>query len=104
MKADVAFVRKPAGIEELISWDKEAKRRTPYVIEKTIDLDKAEFDRFSSDLFADQEFIKENIDRMYVDKNGVWHCILIKAIGESNAILANAEGYDYPRYAAFVEA
>ena len=104
MKADVAFMRKPARIEELISWDKEAKRRTPYVIEKTIELEKADFDRFSSDLFADQDFIKENIDRMYVDKNGVWHCILIKAIGGSNAILISSEGFDYPRYAAFIEA
>jgi len=96
-----AFIRKPGSLTELINWDKVAKQRSRFVVEKTIELEKVEFDRFANDLFAGQDFIRENIEEMFVDKNGVRHCILVKASGEGSGILVESEGYEYPRYAAY---
>lgn len=101
--SEAAFMRKPARIDDLLTWDKVAKQRSKFVIEKTIELDKAEYDRFANDLFSDRDFIKENIELMRVDKNGVKHCISVKARGENGGILVESEGYEYARYAAYLK-
>ena len=103
MNTNAAFLRKARNLEELIDWSRVAKRRSPYVIEKTIELEKMEFEHFANDLFADQGFIKDNIELMYTEKNGVKHCIFVKASGESAGILVESEGYEYPRYAAYLK-
>ncbi len=100
---DAAFVRKPARLDDLIAWDKVAKQRSQFAIEKTIELEQAEFEHFANDLFADQDFIKENVELMQVDKNGIKHCILVRARGETAGILVESEGYEYSRYAAYLK-
>jgi hypothetical protein len=103
MMKNAAFIRKPGHIEELIRWDKAAKQRSWFVIEKTIELGRAEFESFAGDLFADQDFIKENMELMRVDKSGIRHCILVKEQGRGSGILIESEGYEYARYAAYLE-
>jgi hypothetical protein len=103
MNNNAAFMRKPASIEDLIAWDKVAKQRSRYIIEKTIELEKEEFDNFANDLFADQDFIKDNAELMHIDKNGIRHCILVKEIGHAGGILVESEGYEYARYAAYLK-
>ncbi len=83
---NAAFMRKPGRAEDLITWDKVAKQRSPFLIEKTIEFEKAEFESFASELFAGRDFIKENVELMRVDKNGVRHCIRVKARGETGGI------------------
>lgn len=100
---NAAFMRKPGRLEDLITWDKVAKQRSRFAIEKTIELEKEEFERFANDLFTDQDFIKDNAQLMYTDKNGVKHCILVKARGETDGILVESEGYEYARYAAYLK-
>ena len=39
---------------------------------------------------------------MYVDKNGVWHVVLVKSIDGIEAIIAEAEGYSYFRYSSYI--
>jgi hypothetical protein len=101
MNKNAAFLRKPSSLEELIRWDKVAKQRGWFLVEKTIELERAEYERFANDLFSDQDFIKENRELMHVDKDGVRHCLLVTAKGETNGILVESEGYDYARYAAY---
>jgi len=103
MSECVAFTRKPGSLTELITWDKVAKQRSRFVVETTIELEKTEFDIFGNDLFADQDFIKENVELMYVDRNGIRHCILVKERGQNGGILVESEGYDYARYAAYLK-
>lgn len=103
MTERAAFMRKPGSLEDLITWDKVAKQISRFVIEKTIELEKAEFENFANDLFADKDFIKENVELMHVDKNGIRHCILVKARGETGGILVESEGYEYARYAAYLK-
>lgn len=47
-------------------------------------------------------FIRENIDRMYQDEDGVNHCLLVLGEGCADGILVESEGSTYARYSAFV--
>lgn len=102
MNESAAFMRKPGSLEDLITWNKVAKQRSKFVIEKTIEFKKAEFNNFANVLFADQAFIEENVELMRVDKNGTQHCMLVKARGETVGILVESEGYEFARYAAYM--
>ena len=109
------FVKKATFVRKADRWDTlrnlsskpETGRLLPgkssYVIEKTVELVKADYIAFESDLLSDQDFIIENVDLMHVDRDGVWHCILVSQAFSSVGILVNAEGYDYPRYTAIYE-
>lgn len=56
---------------------KECQLRTdPCVVEKIISLPPDEYQAFSHSLLRDQDFIRDNIERMYVDDEEVSHCLL----------------------------
>lgn len=92
MKAN--FIRKPSA-EELIPQD-------AFVIEKTLILDEAKFEAFLKDPLNDYDFIKENVDLMHCDGEGVFHCLFITSPSHDFGILIESEGYHYARYAAFI--
>ena len=72
------------------------------VIEKEIVLTDKELAEFESDLLAEREIIKSNLDLMCVDNNKVWHCIALTSKTADYKILVESEGYKYPRYTAIV--
>lgn len=72
------------------------------VIEKTIRLTAAEYDVFSRHMLRDYDFIKDNIDLMYSDSEGAYHCLLLVGEDRPDGILIESEGYDYARYSAFL--
>ena len=72
------------------------------VVENIIPLSGTEFDRFSSNLLRDWDFIKDNADLMYMDGGGVYHCLLVTGDGRANGILIESEGMGYARYSAHV--
>ena len=94
------FARKAVDIDEIKNITGLDRDKKYYVIEKTIELDEKEFDEFADDLLEDRDFIKDNIDFMFVDSNSVWHCLLVKAKGRDEGLLIEAEGYSYSRYTA----
>lgn len=96
-----AFVRKAYTLDDLISWDKEAKQRSKYIIEKTIVIPKSEYKELCGDLISDRKVVEDNIGLMYMDKNKNQHCILVKEEGSTEGILIQCEGFSYPRYAAY---
>ena len=57
---------------------------------------------FSKNMLKDYEFIKNSKDQMYIDRNGIFHCILVVGEGKQDGILIEAEGYSYSRYSAFL--
>ena len=75
--------------------------KTEAYVEMTILLDKDDFDEFASDLLEDRDYIKDNVDKMYVDNNDVEHCILVTYDGSEDGILVQSEGYHYARYSAY---
>ena len=96
-----AFVRKAYNIDDLIAWDKAAKQRSKFVIEKNIPLSATEYKEFCDNLLSDRDFVEENISLMHMDKDKTQHCILVKEEGRSEGILIQSEGYSYPRYTAY---
>lgn len=76
----------------------EAVKTEKCIVEKIIELDDKEYESLCEDLMAYRCFVTENKESMYVDTDGVAHCIL--ALGENydDGILINSEGYDYARY------
>ncbi len=72
------------------------------VIEKTIHLYGNEFDMFTRRLNADQNFLRDNAEKMYTDEIGKKHCLLVTGEGRRDGILVNSEGNSYARYAALL--
>ncbi|MFA5474444.1 MAG: DUF6329 domain-containing protein [Acholeplasmataceae bacterium] len=73
-----------------------------YTIEKVVELSISKFNKFLDDMLADYDFIKENKDLMYVDKDNIWHAIYVTAKDVDYGILIQSEGYGYARYSAFL--
>lgn len=84
------------------------ERKTPEfqprdcIIEKIIELASREYDAFSKNMLADYDFIKDNIDLMYVDGEDSYHCLLVVGEDRPDGVLIEAEGSSYARYAAFL--
>lgn len=88
------FIRK-ATPSELIPQDE-------FVIEKEVVIDKDLFQCFIKDPLNDYDFIKENLENMYCDQDGVFHCIFVTSNSHDFGILVESEGYHYGRYTAYL--
>ncbi|OCN00405.1 hypothetical protein A7X67_16195 [Clostridium sp. W14A] len=75
---------------------------TVCVVERALELSKAEYREFRDHLTRDMPFIAENRDWMLIDENNVAHCLLVLGEGGSEGVLVNSEGYDYARYASLM--
>ena len=73
----------------------------PCVIKKVVTLPDAEYEKFSNNLIAEQDFIKRNVVHMGFD-NGERHCLLVTSDSRQDGILVDSSGYGYARYAAHV--
>jgi len=91
MKINATFRRKEV--------DHEAK---PCVVEEIIELPANKFAHFMTHLMEYQPFITENAERMKVDMDGVYHCLLVLGEDHDDGILVESEGADYARYSAFI--
>jgi hypothetical protein len=72
------FVKQPFQIEDL-RCPHFLEQRQPYVIEKTIDLARIDYENLITDLTVDRWFIEENKRLCRIDDDGVWHCLLASA-------------------------
>lgn len=101
------FARKASNLDDLKEQQAVLKDGNyggyPYTIEKVIELSKEDYKDFTQDFFEPRDFIKENIELMYVDREGLWHCILVKAVTGKDGVLIEAEGYDYARYTCYIQ-
>ncbi len=70
-------------------------------IEKVVELSPEQFSALTVTPLRDQPFIAENKGCMF-SKDGVLHCLLALGQGSRDGVLIESEGYNYPRYAAYV--
>lgn len=70
-------------------------------VEKIVELSHEDFCRLKIAPLEDQPFIAENTDCMF-SEDGVLHCLLALDKEGSDGVLIESEGYNYPRYAAYV--
>jgi hypothetical protein len=94
------FVSYPYRIEDLRK-PHLAAQEDPFVIEKTVELKKMDFENFISDLCVDRWFIEENTKLCHIDENGIRHCILIRQVGKTDGILVMSDGTVFAKYAAY---
>lgn len=76
-------------------------QRKPYVVAKTVYLDKIDYENFITDLCVDRWFIEENAELCRIDEDGVWHCILVRLEGCTGGVLVMSEGTAFPKWAAY---
>lgn len=91
MKMNVMFHRKEVKFETA-----ECK------IEKVVELKEDEYIQFRNNMLRDYDFIADNTDKMYIDKEGVTHCLLVLGEDQNDGIAINSSGYSYARYSALV--
>lgn len=65
-------------------------------------LNDKEFETFSKNLLSEQFFIADRKEEMYIDSSGKIHGLLALNIDSGDGILIDSQGYDYPRYVAFM--
>ena len=70
-------------------------------IEKVVELSHEDFCRLKITPLEDQPFLAENRGCMF-HTDGVIHCLLALGQGSDDGVLIDAEGYNYPRLAAYV--
>ncbi|MHB1455247.1 MAG: DUF5049 domain-containing protein [Saccharofermentanales bacterium] len=92
------FMRKAVNLAELMRASQDDRYKEPFVIEKTVELEKAQYVEFTENLLDDYDFIKENLPLMCTDAGGIRHCILVKEIGADSGVLSESSGYPYSRY------
>lgn len=83
---------------------KQPSVKTDYcTVEDIVELSESEYASLYQDLLADRDYITERIGLMkYDSKTDTEHCILILGVGQADGILVQADGYDSPRYSAFI--
>lgn len=75
------FIRKAVDLDEVKNVYYSNKGNTigqKFMVKKVIELSQQDFEEFTNDLLDDYSFIKENNNLMYVDKENVRHCLLVK--------------------------
>ena len=73
-------------------------------IEKTVVLEKDEFEKIIYDLLSDCDVIKNNLDKMWYDsKKQVWHCLRLRCNEMNFDLIVESEGYNYPRYTSIIK-
>jgi len=61
-----------------------------------------EFETFSKNLLSEQSFIADRKEEMYIDSTGQIYGLLALNKDSGDGILIDSQGYDYPRYVAFM--
>ena len=74
----------------------------PCYVETAIMLSQSDFNYFKTHLLEDQEFLKNNIDKMGYSQDGTRHCILVLSEGSNDGVLVDSQGSNYARYIAFM--
>ena len=71
-------------------------------IEAVVVLDAEEFEDFRRRLFVARDFIADNHDYMYLDRNGISHCLLVLGEGKPDGILVDSGLSQHAKFTSFL--
>ena len=71
-------------------------------IEAVVVLDAEEFADFRRRLFVARDFIADNHDYMYLDRNGISHCLLVIGAGQPDGILVDSGLSQHAKFTSFL--
>lgn len=97
------FCKKAINLEDLLETTDHygVKKSRPFLIEKVVELSEKDFKTFTNELYEYYSFLYECREDMYSEGECL-HCILITTPEHNRGILAEAEGYAYARYTAYL--
>lgn len=101
MRDTAHFVNLPFTLQDLRRPHFADDRRS-FAIEKTVELELIEYENFITDLCVDRWYIEENADLMFIDADGVFHCLLVQCQGYDSGVLIMSDGCDFPKWAAYL--
>ena len=71
-------------------------------IEAVVVLDAEEFEDFRRRLFVARDFIADNHDYMYLDRNGISHCLLVLGEGQPDGVLVDSGLSQHAKFTSFL--
>ena len=71
-------------------------------IEAVVELDDYQFRSFSHHMLDNYDFIRDHVDTMYRDRDGLDHCLLVLGECHEEGILVESEGSAYARYSSLL--
>ena len=71
-------------------------------IEAVVVLEAEEFEDFRRRLFVARDFIADNRDYMYLDRNGISHCLLVLGEGQPDGILVDSGLSQHAKFTSFL--
>lgn len=71
-------------------------------VEAVVVLDAEEFEDFRRRLFIARDFIADNHDYMYLDRNGISHCLLVLGEGQQDGILVDSGLSQHAKFTSFL--
>ena len=71
-------------------------------IEAVVVLNAEEFEDFRRRLFVARDFIADNHDYMYLDRNGISHCLLVLGEGQQDGILVDSGLSQHAKFTSFL--
>lgn len=71
-------------------------------VDAIVSLPEEMYHKFTQNLLTDYDFIHDNIDCMYVDRQDATHCLLVLDADGNDGVLVDSEGEDYARYVSFL--
>lgn len=77
-------------------------RTDEYKVEAVVVLDAEEFEDFRRRLFVARDFIADNRDYMYLDRNGISHCLLVLGEGQTDGILVDSGLSQHAKFTSFL--
>lgn len=77
-------------------------RTDEYKVEAVVVLDAEEFEDFRRRLFVARDFIADNRDYMYLDQNGISHCLLVLGEGKPDGILVDSGLSQHAKFTSFL--
>ncbi|MBT3273400.1 MAG: hypothetical protein HN368_09610 [Spirochaetales bacterium] len=98
------FVRKALNLEEVrnVYYSNNGNTKgQQFIVEKVVELSRDDFEKFSDNILNEMDFIRENMGIMYIDKDDVAHCLLVKTLEAEGGYLVDNQGYEYARYIAY---
>ena len=71
-------------------------------VEAVVVLDAEEFEDFRRRLFVARDFIADNHDYMYLDRNGISHCLLVLGEDQPDGILVDSGLSQHAKFTSFL--
>ena len=71
-------------------------------VEAVVVLDAEEFEDFRHRLFVARDFIADNHDYMYLDRNGISHCLLVLGEDQPDGILVDSGLSQHAKFTSFL--